>query len=102
MCKGETIGYTVDIDKELPSEVQSLALSVVEPDDGQLESELEPLEMADSGVKCRILLLSPQTGTGAGEDVELCSDEDVLESLAEPYDADGNILAVSIAPGLKG
>ena len=58
--------------------------------------------MADSGVECRILLLSPQAGTDAGEDADLCSDEDVLESLAKPYDADGNILAASIAPGLKG
>ena len=33
--KGETIGDTVDIDdKELPPELQALALSVVGPDDG--------------------------------------------------------------------
>lgn len=48
--------------------------------------------MADSGIECRILLLSPQTGTGGGEDAELCSGEDVLESLAKQYDVDGNIL----------
>ena len=55
--------------------------------------------MADSGVECQLLLLSPQTGTGAGEGAELCSDKDGLELLAKPYDADGNILAASIAPG---
>ena len=58
--------------------------------------------MVDSGVECRILLLSQQTGTGAGEDPELCCDEDMLESLAKPYNADCNILAASIVPGLKG
>ena len=28
------VGGVVDIDKELPPELQSLALSVIEPDDG--------------------------------------------------------------------
>lgn len=98
--RGETTGDGEDIEeRELPSELHTLALSVVESDGRSLVSELKPVEVVDIGVECLMLLLSPWKG--AGEGVELCSD-DVPDSLVEPYDADGNILAILIALGLKG
>lgn len=82
-------------ERELPSELWTLAVSVIDSD---IDSELELVEMSDSGVEYWTLLLSPWKGVAEG--VELCSG-DVLELLVEPYDVDGNILVLSIVLGLK-
>lgn len=95
--RGETTGDGEAIEeRELPSKLWTLAVSVLKSYSGYLDSELQLVRWQTAELNAKTLLLSPWKG--AGEQVELCSE---MESLGEPYDEDGNILSLSIALRLK-